>query len=117
MGNIKSQLLDPLSKIAADNCKVTYSFGNGRSAGFEPRLNTGLVTAAFNDDLTDCVEVFTPFSAFSHLGNGEGLFRNARDARELALPYFGEKGQYKKPPKNEKSSKYYERIILTLLFF
>lgn len=86
MGNIRSKL----SEIAAANCKVTYSFGNGRefqtaNLAFEPRLNTALVTAAFNDDLTDCVEVFTPFGAFSHLGNGQGLFRSAR---ALAQPYF-----------------------------
>lgn len=88
MGNIRSKL----SEIAAANCKVTYSFGNGRefpatNVAFEPRLNTALVTAAFNDDLTDCVEVFTPFGAFSHLGNGQGLFRSAR---MLARPYFGD---------------------------
>ena len=28
--------------------------------------------------ISDCVEVFTPFSAFSHLGNGQGLFRSAK---------------------------------------
>ncbi len=93
MGNIRSSL----SAIAAENCKVTYSFGNGRGFSeniapsvapqmrIEPRANAGLVTAAFNNDLTDCVEVFTPFSAFSHLGNGQGLFRSAR---ALARPYF-----------------------------
>ena len=100
MGNIASSLSD----IAKKNCAVTYSFGNGREfpqnieatrAPFaqpvapEPRLGANLgtkLTQAFNNDLTDCVEVFTPFSAFGHLGNGQGLFRSARS---LIQPYFG----------------------------
>ena len=55
----------------------------------EPRLGLGIGTrlaSAFNGDLKDCVEVFTPFSAFQHLGNGQGLFRQAKS---LIRPYFG----------------------------
>ena len=91
MGNVATKL----SEIAKANCAVTYSFGNGRdfpqtivpSVGplaapvRQPRKK--LVQAAFNDDLTDCVEVYTPFSALGHLGNGQGLFRHFRYARSL----------------------------------
>ena len=31
------------------------------------------------------MEVFTPFSAFSHLGNGQGLFRSARALQPFLL--------------------------------
>ena len=58
MGNLKSSL----SAIAAENCQKTFSFsfGNGRqfpatSVGplaIEPRINTALLTGAFNNDLT-----------------------------------------------------------------
>lgn len=84
MGNIASNL----KNIAAQNCAATYSFTfNGRHLPQEPatkladfkveaRVNTaGLINSAFNNDLTDCVEVYTPASIFSHLGNGQGLFR------------------------------------------
>ena len=47
-----------------------------------------LLSALTNNDLKDCVEVFTPFSAFGHLGNGEGLFRNYRSARSLFQVIF-----------------------------
>jgi hypothetical protein len=95
MGNIATSL----SSIAAANCAQTYSFTfNGRDfpqntalvediglhieSGSGRQLLTKL-TNAFNNDLTDCVEVFTPISAFSHLGNGQGLFRSGK-----AIPYF-----------------------------
>ena len=92
MGNIATKL----SEIAAANCAVTYSFGNGRDfpqtivpsvgplAAYpvrQPRKK--LVSKLVNNDLTDCVEVFTPFSAFGHLGNGQGLFRHFRHTRSL----------------------------------
>ena len=58
MGNLKSSL----SAIAAENCAQTFSFsfGNGRQfpattvgpLAIQPRVNTNLLTAAFNDDLT-----------------------------------------------------------------
>ena len=54
----------------------------------EGRINTALFTNAFNNDLTDCVEVFTPAGVFGHLGNGEGLFRSAK----MLKPYLS-KGQ------------------------
>ena len=38
------------------------------------------------------MEVFTPFSAFSHLGNGQGLFRSAK-----ALRPFLDEGQELSP--------------------
>jgi len=51
-----------LSAIAAENCAQTFSFsfGNGRQfpattvgpLAIQPRVNTNLLTAAFNDDLT-----------------------------------------------------------------
>ncbi len=93
MGNA----LTNLQTIAQDNCAVTYSFtfgngrsfmentalpGGGRKAEATGRQLTNKITSAFNNDLTDCVEVITPFSVFGHLGNGQGLFRNAR-----AMPY------------------------------
>jgi len=99
------QYVTKLSEIAAANCAVTYSFGNGRdfpqnivpTVGPGPRPLVGvrqprkkLLSALTNNDLTDCVEVFTPFSAFGHLGNGQGLFRNYRSARSLFQPYFGD---------------------------
>ena len=101
MGSISSQILaipSQLSSIAKANCAVTYKIGNNHGRDFpeatnsivptgvllmEPRVNTALVTALVNDDLTDCVEVFTPFSAFSHLGNGQGLFRSAKSLQPL----------------------------------
>merc|ERR1712066_293305 len=96
MGNIAEKL----SGIAKDNCAVTFSLNPGRefpqsiapSVGLLPGVRQprkSLLQAAVNNDLTDCVEVFTPFSAFGHLGNGEGLFRHYRSAKSLFQPYFG----------------------------
>ncbi len=92
MGNA----LTNLRQIAADNCAQTFSFSIGRSFGENTALfdiggeSSGRqlpqkITNAFNNDLTDCVEVITPFSAFGHLGNGQGLFRSGR-----AMPYHGD---------------------------
>ena len=64
MGNLKSSL----SAIAAENCQKTFSFsfGNGRQfaattvgpLAIQPRVNTNLLTAAFNDDLTGKVPTY-----------------------------------------------------------
>ena len=45
------------------------------------RQKRATLTNAFNDDLTDCVEVYTPASYLNHFGNGMGLFRSAKMLR------------------------------------
>ena len=48
---------------------------------FGNRQKRATLTNAFNDDLTDCVEVYTPASYLNHFGNGAGLFRSAKMLR------------------------------------